>query len=403
MSKDIFYIGELSHKLWYPFLASISYIGIETCDNFEEMTSEADKYSSHPFLYIFATFLSESLALPLYFYHLKTDKRTTIQNTPKENLHKVDYNYIKYILIICLISLCDLGYNSLSWVVLSTSTIIQNTSRGLFILFIALLCMKILDYKYYRHHYIAIGIMTIGYIFESFSNLSSSIQMNVFIVILLRIASNLLEALQDVFEKYLMEKKYVDPLLMLGLEGVIGMIITAIFYFFIGNMICSISTAFCTLNLPIDNFSNAMTFLGSHLAFLFIYIIQIFILFAYNLCRMLTNFHFSPAHRIISKIFRSILIWGLSYFSFYGSKWKNKNIFQIIIELISLILQSIGLLIFIELLIITLCDMDKYVASEITKREIDEYNRNNRVSLVTTVGNDDDQDDDKESRENSLV
>lgn len=118
---------------------------------------------------------------------------------------------------------------------------------------------------------------------------------------------------------------------------------------------------------------------------------------------MLTNFHFSPAHRIISKIFRSILIWGLSYFSFYGSKWKNKNIFQIILELISLILQSIGLLIFIELLIITLCDMDKYVASEITKREINEYNRNNRVSLVTTVGNDDDQDDDKESRVNSLV
>ena len=99
-----------------------------------------------------------------------------------------------------------------------------------------------------------------------------------------------------------------------------------------------------------------------------VYFRQIILNFLSNLFRIYSNFFFSPTHRILSneigRLFVLIVTQIIKYFSDESIEVKSIGI-----ELMDIIFEGIGISIFVELIIITLYNMDINVASEITRRE----------------------------------
>ena len=87
----------------------------------------------------------------------------------------------------------------------------------------------------------------------------------------------------------------------------------------------------------------------------------------------MTNYHYSPAHRVIPKTFRSFLVWLLKFNRFFGNN-SSKATSVIIGIFISYLFQMIGVLLFVEILIIGVFGINKNIEEEITKREMDEFN-----------------------------
>lgn len=74
------------------------------------------------------------------------------------------------------------------------------------------------------------------------------------------------------------------------------------------------------------------------------------------------NYHYSPAHHSLSKEIKIIFLLLILYIGSIADRG-----FFILLSLS--FLELIGLLIYIEVIIISLCHMNKNVASEIEKRE----------------------------------
>ena len=108
------------------------------------------------------------------------------------------------------------------------------------------------------------------------------------------------------------------------------------------------------------------------------------------------NFHYSPAHRIIPKTFRRFIVWLIRFIPFFSNEAtiaKTKN--TIIGELIGFIFQMFGVLMFVEVLIVGVCGINSNIESEITKREMKEYDsrKEGLFSIDSTIGKNSTNDD----------
>ena len=93
----------------------------------------------------------------------------------------------------------------------------NNIFSFLSILIIAGLCFIILKYQYHRHHLLSIGLIFLGLVIQMVLAPINKILINHLIYILYTI----LDGFREVLPKYLMEKKYVEPLILIFYEGVI--------------------------------------------------------------------------------------------------------------------------------------------------------------------------------------
>ena len=169
-----------------------------------------------------------------------------------------------------------------------------------------------------------------------------------------------------------MDVYYIDPLLLLGLQGAVTSIIIIFLLIFVGPLDCEFEIGLCTKDKSIDSFSDAISYFSSHINYLLLYLLQIIMIYFYNICLIFTNYYYSPQIRLLSKIVRAFMRWFIYFIPFLGNN-LDKNIFNLLIELLSILLQLSGAFIFIELVIIRVFGMDKNVSSEIIKREVKDF------------------------------
>ena len=284
------------------------------------------------------------------------------------------------------------------WAIYFSSNFYSNIFRAVLVFLIVGLCYLILKLKYFRHHAIGIALICSGLILDSIINYEKvKTEMNHALYILFMLSYSLFEALEDVLEKYVMEKKYVAPLLLLGLEGAIGVFIIGICFIFVGRIKCEIVIGLCELHKPIDDLGQGFKFLFTHYEYLILNFIRFIFLILYNVSRVLTNYHYTPAHRIIPKTFRRFLAWALVFIPNFPQSGEPKKAKQILGEFFAHFLQMFGVLLFVEVLIIGVFNINKYIVSEIIRREIDEYeNRIDRLVPSDTKKGDDENDNDEE-------
>ena len=399
-------LGKFPKKLLYPILMGFFCFSAILCISLLRSLKVYEDSKQirfvHPFIIIFVLFLSESVIFILYLIQTKNTKF----QKEKEQLGKqyVDLLYnddnansnevisktleilpgrqkLKLFIMIC--SLCLFEYSTTI-----CSSILRETNVSLFeliikvllILFTTVLSRKILHYQYHKYHLFGCGVLLIGVIIFTVLEFSLSlvnISSDAGVIALyfgLSIAYQILTALQECSEKYLMDFKFVSPFVLISFEGFAGvfcLIISFIVLYFIQcpsetSYLCSFASLthheyenfFLTSKLIFSHYEYLLTIIGLFLSFML-----------FNTFRALTNFHFSPAHRAIADTFSFCLTWVAKLtIPVLGGIGTNSLIYYIF-AFVAMLIMLCGVFIYLEIIIVNVCGIEMNTTNEILFRE----------------------------------
>ena len=241
------------------------------------------------------------------------------------------------------------------------------------IFFTVLLGYVFLKYPVYKHQKISIALIFISFVI----NLTLTFVINEFPLeyayyVLGFLGSYIITTIQNIFEKYIMEKHRVTPYEMLFWEGVFGSII---------NILAFIPSYFipCCLEIcnPTDNdarFTNIMkTFESMKNSSFWIFIFLLFISsLAFNLFTRITLDYYTPTHQSVSDALCSFMYW--IYMNIYTKREKRNDAFLYSGAPIAVyIFIILGTLIYNEIIIFYFCGLEFNTSFEIKKRAINDF------------------------------
>ena len=365
--------GGLTLKVIYPLLMGASHILISISYELFDINKEGN-FNQYEYFLLLIMFFSESLIFIVYLIHLylsksKSQSRRSILK-PKQMKTQAKIKIIlKIVLLLFICSTLDLIRNISTMNIRSSKTItnfFEVILKIVSIPLISLLTVWILNYKYYRHHYIGYLITAFGLMIEPTYQLimNNNSDFDIGTLLLLTVFF-LIGALLEVLEKYLMDIQYLSPYLIISVEGFIGIIVVSILLIFFKGE---------TIVLEIDDFFKCIHLLKKEKfkIGIIIYAIGIFI---YNILRLLTNQRCSPTHLIIADCFGSFLGWILNfsiYFLRQEEKVQNDFYIQLTLMGIGYVFIFIGLIIFLEFIVINKWGMNNNTTFNIQSRATEE-------------------------------
>ena len=310
--------------------------------------SEKENYSSIMTLYymiIITTlmYLSESCILILYYIQ----KRNTVRKDDSGMgfLHGKTKTKIKIILIIVILFVVDCT-SSFATVYLIGAGIVgfcEMILKGIVLIAATVLSMIILNYKYYKHHWVGCIIIFIGLIIFTCNDFLvnwakiKTLENSILSIIITVFIGYIWSAFQEVLEKYLMDKMYISPFVVMGLEGIGGLIMMTV-----GLSILCILPISDTLS-----FHNYAIFIGHAFgdcsAMLPYFGLLSFGLFGFNTFKVLTNHYYFPTYKGLSDVIGNFIRWIL--FSSIGLVKNDNESDYYIIKVISYVILTIGVII----------------------------------------------------------
>ena len=339
--NKLFGIGKLTNKLIFPllmglfsFFSLISYKGLRNV-YYVNASGAKKHFYQKPFLVAWVMSLSELCAV--FFFAIQRNRSRRKRNIDKDNeMTQYNNNLIekdtigknvleilpgkdKWSLFIKIIPICVL--DCVSIIVLSIlregdNSFYELDYRGLLIIVTTGLSIKFLNYKYYWHHLLGISLIIIGIIIFTLCeaiNSQSGQGNNILLCSLLSILIQFYTGFQETTEKYLMDKNYVSPFVILAIEGIFGNLFLSIAFIFLSKIKCGDEkkttnylhcNPFANDNHAIEDILSSFQFIMRHPQFLWM-LIALFVSFLmFNIFRVLTNNKCSPTHRgIADKIF----------------------------------------------------------------------------------------------------
>jgi len=202
----------------------------------------------------------------------------------------------------------------------------------------------ILKTRLYKHHIISLIIFVIGFLPLTLCGFINSLNFYILLVFF----RNVLYALGDIFSKILLTKKFVLPQYLIFWKGIFIFVIHIILFIIL----------YPLGKIDFDYFSFYKTkkiLLG---------IVSILTLLPKNLCVMKVIYLFTPQHVGFLNVVVSLKNYGL-----YISNRDEKIASEIIITVLSFFVVIFGTLIFNEMIIINIFELDKGTKPGIIQRE----------------------------------
>lgn len=246
--------------------------------------------------------------------------------------------------------------------------------------------------KLYSHHYLSLLLIilpTIGSTILSFPVITPNYDVAFFIGYFFEVLSY---GSLEVYEKWIMEIKYVSPYLLIFYQGLFSLSYKIIIIFILNFIPCPNAT-FCQGNTMInvvDFFDQVYPIgVGPFIGYCFL---NITCLALYHVLRLLTNKTYSPTHRIVADI---LVIVYFFWVDDRGNDYSGNKAFYIIMKMILYFVLFLGCLIYHELIILNFCKLNYNTQIEIDKRGV-------RDSSVETDGLIPDEEKMQTSEENDL-
>lgn len=407
---ELFAFGEKSITLIYPFIMGISFFFV-----FAFMVAltghfESKKYQHHPFFYAWMKHLIESFAVIVFLIQKKMNKsiyqekgddkkysgNIKLAMTSKYTIEFFPGNDKKH-LFWCLVGISLFScMNSLFFFILRG---IGNTDYCTFlgncilIYFVCFLSKRILHYKFHRHHLLGLGINSVGIIINTLVTILSLYKgfgswiINI-IVLLVSVLNFIMISLQECLEKYMIDYKYLSPYAIISFEGFTGVIINGLVMIFAmiipcksnsKNSIC-INESFESLsssnNNNIFSFPYYLYFIGLMLS-----------VFCYDVSRVMTNQHFSPAHRYIGDALGFMLMWLCFFIYEKFDESEHIPIVSMVFSMIGFAIMFFGSFIYLEVILVKVFDFDRNTKKQINIREDKEVTEMNK-NLISETKND---------------
>ena len=330
-------IGDTTKKTFILLLIySLIIIGNTTCKFFYRSTNNFTY-----FLLLLLSYCFKVVAGFFEIYQRRSFRKKLTQ--PSANTIKV----ILFYLIIIALQCADVFYK------ITRNNDVNDEKNYLYfsfllsnsqLLIIGVLSFIILHYKFGKHKIIGLLVTIVSIVFQITFSLIVEKQSNVQ-SFFKTLPSNLFEGIIDVLIKYLLSIKFQSPYCILFFTGLFQCISCIILMFTDKteyNQFLSTGFVICCI------FS--VIFKGAK------YYMNIFI-----------NYKYTPAHKIISNSFALFVFYLVLEFS----KWEAKTL----VGLIGFVVCLLGSLIYNEIIIITVWDLDRDTSEEINNRAINESNQ----------------------------
>ena len=374
--------GTISKKLIYPIMMSITnmFIVVSTILlNKEHIDKNGVKiiYGNHPFTNDLIMFMAEGCVIIIFFIQQKitkdTDSSSCEELTKSQIVYKKeeqnrkaikflpDSKKVKTFFIILGTFVLDLFASTTIFIIRQIDNVssIELGFKIIGLIVSTFLSICILNYKYYRHHFIGCVILCIGliiyFVVDFIQNLPQIKQkpaQTTIVMILIMIfilCSNVFASLQEVMHKYLMDIMFVSPFAIISLEGFFGIIVMSVSLIFLYYTKCT-SEIVCTSGNQVENIFDTFNNVISHYQLLIPIIILFFSFIVLNTFRLLTNQAYSPTHRIIPDVYGCCFSWvvrvifpGLDEISIFKE-------FQNFVIGFSFFLIMVGALIYLEII-----------------------------------------------------
>jgi hypothetical protein len=232
------------------------------------------------------------------------------------------------------------------------------------IIFIIILSFFILDAQYYAHHYLSLFLFIIISIAIDFilDNFHYEFNLDFLLYLIAFIGQLFFESLNLTYQKYMFDALYYSPYRTCFAFGILFLLYNC----------CTICVFKLTKNDEFIDYFYAENFSIGYEIFKFIS--NIFMVFFLYTSMALTNFHFSPNHLIANSELADMIIFLL-----------KSDISYKYYAIILFVLQIILLLIFLELIELNFCGLNKNTKRSIRKRAdddiSDEVQRESNIEL----------------------
>ena len=398
--------NKVEKKIIYPILAMLTHLTnmLFVVISGDSLSDQKDKNNNYLIFLLIITF-SEASTLLLYYIQ----RRNTVQ-AMKGNLELLPgtvKNKIISLLIIILIVCINFVTTVIQLYIFQNNFLefLEKIVNGLSLVVATILCAIILNYRYYKHHVLGLLILLTGHTLFSVYDLLETNEFTKFpkpIYIILFIVLYIWVSVQEVLEKYLMEKQFLSPYSIIGLEGVFGIILMCFVF-----IIISFTTVF---DVNFSNFTKVVNLIMDNPFIIVIDILFLLSVFAYNIFRLLTNQFYYPTYICISTVFGDFFKWVctivivlIAIFLKIDDKEETKETsippaFEFIIKFLAYGFMIFGILLYLEIIELNIFELNantKESIMERTDKELDEK-MIAEITLCEDIGEENEEEDEEE-------
>ena len=380
MAKNLFDIGELSNYHIIAFLIPLCYLAtsyvqrdiIVENKNYHKNKNLNFNNDNYELPYLINIFISKLFSCIFYViskYILNKEEITPELKSSKSirvyHLNVNAHNKLKILSYIIIISILEVTFQIEKVRNLQLVGLIE-IKVGLTV-FVPLFSFIILKIKYYRHHFVAIGIGLFGFIFIVISLFfpNNDQEKHSFIEHLIHLLFSIPFSLSLVLINQLFKYYFIDPFTFLFLDGIFCLLFSFIY------IIIKILLILQKTDLFINNLKKlSFIFLSPRISGLFI---CIFIFsFLFYITNTLTLYYFTPTLLVMTDIISPVIRWIVDSLISMLIKDFNLNIKQSIFKIIGYIFLIIASFIFNEIIICNFWKMNYNTIEEIKIRSIED-------------------------------
>lgn len=370
-----------SKYLWFIVLCPLAY----TLRDLAFKLLFANDFTNHPMVVSSVMFIGECLAgiYPLFIWCVtpkKNEKKkevvlnaSHIEDSIKNNINFYSLRRIRTLLLIALSSFIDLVcYTSTSYMTqypFIQKNNIHTEMRITPIFFMSLLSWKFFLFEIYNHHKVAILTMIIGFIslgvniMRIFFKTKDFKHYHLFLFLFI----HTFYSVKQINDKYIMEKYFITPYILLVCQGVFGIFVCLCYISFL-SLFTDYNRKIYFYYFQNDSFSNISKIFHEPLILGCLLILAFAGTFV-NVFLMLTKKFLTPTHRSIADSLNAFCTW-IVFLSVYSDKefWENEWNWLKFFDIIGYILITLGCLMYNELIIVHICGLDKDIKEHIVKR-----------------------------------
>ena len=364
--KKLIGFGIITKKLLIPFLLALSQIIIDIVDQLYSKEFEyCDKenkcrkinnaiMNSYP--------IATAAILVIIIPHIKAFSYKNEQNIIEENMSRQKMcGYYSLLICLYIILMSSIIYGSLRGAkseVISPHLYGLCMKEGSEIFFLTIITYFVLKYKYFIHNYISLIFFIIVCLSIDLilGNIQKEVE-NTFQFIIENIINVILELTLLIYEKYIIEKLYFSPWTICSVNGAALFTVNSLTFFYV-------------LSKGKNNLDNELPFIKDFYEYfnkiklsiiISNFLVSLILQFIFNVFKFLTIYYFSINHILISYSLSKMANILIAHDS-------NKEFYCIIL----FIVQFLLLMIYLEVIELHFCGLDKNTKKNIQIREREE-------------------------------
>lgn len=397
MGKKLFSLGEFSKYHIFLFLVPLFHmmsgyvqrdIILENKKTKNENEEEKQFYRKFEFSYLIITLFSKLFSgfliiISKYLINKEHISYILVQTRSRRRYHlnvnaKNKYKIFFYILIITTLELVVKIENNLSL----TKKNLIDIKLG-FTIFVPLLSYFLLKTKYYKHHFVSIGIDLFGFIFIILALISEEEEeKHPYYIHLIHFSFSFPFSLSLILIKYLFMHYFIKPFTYLFIDGILCVILS--FLYIIIKCILILNDIDLFKNNIINIF---LIFNNADKGVILLFIFIIILTFFYHVAKTVSLYFFSPTLFVMTDILSPVMTWIID--KIY-KKIRNNEKLDIkvsIFKIIGYFFMIIACILFNEVIICNFWNLDYYTNKQIEERGIEDavINANNSVSNNDTI------------------